>query len=136
MNETKKNNTHKKHLKWLLHIWKLRIYITWDFRLKNSQMRDQKRNHHGIVELKKEKWKETNGTCECCGKKIGKFNLSELHHIINWYRIPQLETDKRNLQILCHDCHKMIHKEPFLQVKEIRKKCKQLGVDYKQFYKV
>ena len=124
----------KKHFKKMWKIGGWRLYLTHNFRLKNSQSRDQERNHNGIVDAKRIKWAKTDGHCEICGVKIEKFNRVEIHHILPWWRFPKFETDQRNLLILCHDCHQTIHRNPFIECKMITEKCKELGIDYQDYY--
>jgi hypothetical protein len=124
----------EKHFKRMLKLGKLRLYLTWNYRLKNSQQRDQARNHNGIVQVKNMLWKKYDGHCQICGKKIEKYGYSQLHHILNWYRFPEYETDERNLLLLCRDCHSHIHKEPFLECRMIEDKCKELGINFKVRY--
>lgn len=126
----------KKHFKRCFKIGKLRFYITWDYRLKNSQRRDQERNHNGIVDAKRLKWAKTEGHCEICGKKINKFSNSQVHHILAWWRFPEYETDERNLMLLCPECHRSIHLNPFQECSMIEKKCREFGLDYKDYYNV
>jgi len=124
----------EKHFKRMLRIGKLRLYLTWNYRLKNSQQRDQERNHNGSVEMKHKLWDKYDGHCQICGKKIEKYSRSQVHHVINWWRFPEYETDERNLLLLCRDCHQHIHKEPFIECKMIEDKCKELGIDPKEYY--
>ena len=124
----------QKHFKRMLKIGKLRFYVTWNYRLKNSQARDQKRDHNGIVKTKETLWEKHNGCCQICGKKIDKFGHSQVHHILSWWRFPQFETDERNILLLCRDCHNNIHREPFLQCKMIEEKAKELNINLKEYY--
>ena len=126
----------QKHFKRMLKIGKLRFYLTWNYRLKNSQQRDQTRNHNGIVKTKEILWKKHDGRCQICGKKIDKYGHSQVHHVLSWWRFPEYETDERNLLLLCRDCHSHIHKEPFLECKMIDDKCKELGINLKEYYDV
>lgn len=126
----------KRHFKRMLKIGKLRFYLTWNHRLKNSSTRDQKRNFNGIVQTKEMLWKKHDGHCQICGKKIDKFCHSQVHHVLNWWRFPQFHTDERNLLLLCNDCHAHIHREPFLQCKMIEAKAKELDVNLKYYYDV
>ena len=124
----------QKHFKRMLKIGKLRFYLTWNYRLKNSSQRDNTRNHNGIVQAKQMLWDKHDGHCQICGKKIEKYSRSQVHHVLNWWRFPEYETDERNLLLLCRDCHSHIHKEPFLECKMIEDKCKELGIDPKEYY--
>jgi hypothetical protein len=126
----------EKHFKKMWKIGGWRLYLTHNFRLKNSQSRDQERNHNGIVDAKRIKWAKTDGHCEMCGVKIEKFNRGEIHHILPWWRFPQFETDQRNLLILCHDCHHNIHVNPFIECRMITAKAKELGINLKEYYDV
>lgn len=123
-----------KHFKKMLRIGKLRFYLTWNFRLKNSQDRDQRRDHNGIVKVKERLWEKSGHRCQICGMEIPRFKDSQLHHILSWWRFPQFETDERNLLILCRECHHNIHKDPFIEVSMIKDKCKELGVNIKDYY--
>lgn len=126
----------QKHFKRMLRIGKLRFYLTWNYRLKNSSQRDQERNHNGSVEMKHKLWDKYDGHCQICGKNIEKYSWSQVHHVLNWWRFPEYETDERNLLLLCRDCHSHIHKEPFLECKMIEAKCKELGINLKEYYDV
>jgi len=126
----------KRHFKRMLRIGKLRFYVTWDYRLKNSQTRDQNRNHNGIVQVKEALWKKHDGTCQMCGRKIDKFGHSQLHHVLQWWRFPQFESDERNLLLLCRDCHNEIHKDPLAMAKATIEKCEELGIDPKDYFNV
>ena len=124
----------KKHFKkmWRLGGW--RLYLTHNFRLRNSQSRDQDRNHNGICDAKRKKYNEGNQCCEICGKKLEKFCNAQIHHVLAWWRFPQFETDQRNLMLLCPECHNHIHKDPFIQTRMIEEKCKELGVNVSDYY--
>ena len=124
----------EKHFKKMWRIGGWRLYLTHNFRLKNSQTRDQDRNHNGILDAKREKWAKSDGHCEICGKKLEKFNRSQIHHVLAWWRFPQFETDQRNLMLLCPECHNHIHKDPFIQTRMIEEKCKELGVNVSDYY--
>lgn len=125
----------KKHFKKMWKIGGWRLYLTHNFRLKNSQSRDQERNHNGIVDAKRIKWINTDGHCEICGKKLDRFNKAQIHHVLPWWRFPKYETDQRNLMLLCPECHRSIHLNPFKECSMIKKKCREFGLNYRDFYK-
>ena len=126
----------EKHFKKMWKIGGWRLYLTHNFRLKNSQSRDQDRNHNGIVKVKDSLWKKHNGCCQICGKQIEKYSASQVHHILSWWRFPQYEKDERNLLLLCRDCHSHIHKDPFVETRMIIEKAKELNVNLKDYYDV
>ena len=126
----------KKHFKKMWKVGGWRLYLTHNFRLKNSQTRDQPEKHAAMMKAKQTLWERSNGHCEICGKEIEKFSQAQIHHVLSWWRFPQLEHDTRNLQLLCKDCHKHIHVEPFLECKLIEAKAKELGINLKDYYDV
>lgn len=129
-----KKITRKKHFKRMLKIGKLRFYITWDFRLKNSADRTRSEKHEELVELKHKRWDETCGHCEMCGKKLAKYKKSELHHILPWFLFKEYEADEKNVLLLCHNCHRDIHQNPFLNAKLIERKAKECNINLKDYY--
>ena len=126
-----KKDSHFKKM-WRIGGW--RLYLTHNFRLKNSQTRDQNRNHSGILTVKREKWNECEGHCQICGNKLKSFNASQIHHILAWWRVPQFECDKRNVLLLCTECHQKIHCDPFIQTRMIEQKCRELGIKVSDYY--
>lgn len=133
-NQNNVGDKRKKHFKKMWKIGGWRFYITHNFRLKNSQSRDQERNHKGICDVKRKLWDKHDCCCEMCGKKIDKFCHSQVHHVLAWWRFPQFETDERNLMLLCPECHKHIHTDPFLECRLVEATCKELGVNPKDYY--
>lgn len=126
----------EKHFKKMWKIWGWRLYLTHNFRLKNSQARDQQRDHNGIIKTKRKLWAQYEGHCQICGKKIDKFGSSQVHHILSWWRFPEYENDERNLLLLCRDCHSHIHKDCFCECRLVTAKAKELGINLKEYYDV
>lgn len=105
-----------KHFKKMWKIGGWRFYITHNLRLKNSQMRDQERDHNGICDVKCKLWDKHDCCCEMCGKKIDKFCHSQVHHILAWWRFPQFETDERNLMLYVPNVTSIYIQTRFLNV--------------------
>ncbi len=124
----------QKHFKRMLKIGKLRFYVTWDFRLKNSNDRTRSEKHVKLVELKHKVWNKTDGHCELCGKKLEKYKKSELHHIMPYFIFKEYEVDETNVLLLCHDCHRDVHTNPFLNATMIARKAKEYNVNLKDYY--
>lgn len=124
----------QRHFKKMLKIGKLRFYVTWDFRLKNSQTRDSNIAHWKSYKVKERLFKLRDHKCEMCGKEFNKMRCAQVHHVLPWWRFPQFETDKRNLMLLCRDCHNTIHKDCFLESMLITAKAKELGINLKDYY--
>lgn len=126
----------EKHFKKMLKVGKLRFYVTWDFRLKNSQSRDCNINHLQLFKVKQSVYEHNNHKCQMCGKEFKKISQAQAHHVLPWWRFRQFEFDERNLLLLCNDCHKEIHTNPFLDSKLQEEKAKELGVNLKDYYEV
>lgn len=56
----------------------------------------------------------------------------ELHHILPRVKFPQLVDMEENIMVLCHDCHKEIHCNPFLNAALMERKAAELHVDLTQ----
>ena len=84
------------------------IYIT-SFALRKMKKKDRVWKQHR-KRLKKWKLKECEGKCEICGRKFHKDKM-ELHHVIPVSERPRLVLSKKNLMLLCHECHVKIHRK-------------------------
>ena len=69
--------------------------------------------------------------CPMCGNVS---ELMELHHILPVARFPELWDDLRNCVALCHDCHKEIHCNPWANIRMMKAKAAELGLDLIQKY--
>lgn len=67
------------------------------------------------------------GVCARCGKNGG--GALELHHILSRAKFPQLVDMEENIMVLCHECHKEIHCNPFLNASLMERKAAELHVD-------
>lgn len=127
----------KKHFKKMWKFGGWRLYLTHNFRLKNTSKREgDYRNYKEIYRAKSALWEKHKHHCQVCGKKIDRFCHSQVHHILAWWRFPQFEADERNLLLCCNDCHKSIHKDPFTEIKLITEKAKELDINLKDYYNV
>ena len=134
--------------KWYSNVWKRcwvfnfgkfglwRLYITKNMRLKNSQQRDNDQTR-GLIKLKERIISQRSELkCEICGTPIQHFKQAQLHHILPYCIFPQLRDEEKNVMICCCDCHKEIHcKNPFLNIKLMKEKAKEFGIDLKEHYK-
>lgn len=123
-----------KPFKWMVRIGKLRFYITYNFRLKNSQIRDNEKKLFDLVPIKEKLWEKEQGHCMMCRKTISKFHHSQIHHVLPYARFPEFATNKENLLLLCRDCHKEIHTNPFLDCNLQQNTARKLGVKLKDYY--
>ena len=83
--------------------------------------------------IRQERYKEQEGRCPICG---GYFDLPyfELHHILPWSRFPELKMSRENLLFLCHDCHKNIHCDPWLNIRLMESKANEMGIELSEKY--
>lgn len=119
-------------------LWKLPfgIYLT----LSNCRTKLRHGSHDAkpnkvrmLWQVKQRMYKEQQGRCPHCGKQF-EIGWMELHHVLAWSRFPELRHDQRNLLFLCHDCHKDIHIDPYLNIRLMEAKAEELGIDLKEYY--
>ncbi len=111
----------------------LRLYVTRNLRLKMTQPRDNLADKSPVLALRDQLREECGGRCQRCGRPF-EVGHGEVHHILPVSRFPGLATDRRNVLLLCHRCHREIHTDPFLQSREITQKAAELGVDLQAAY--
>lgn len=88
-----------------------------------------------IFRAKTRLYKELGGRCQHCGRKFD-FGVMELHHVLPYARFQDLFKDGRNLLLLCHECHKEVHCNPFLNIRLMQAKADELGVDLHDRYNI
>jgi len=86
-----------------------------------------------VYRAKRKLYDEHNGQCQHCGCKV-EMRKIELHHILPCSRFQELQGDERNMLLLCHRCHKEIHCNPFLDIKLMEAKAKELGINLHERY--
>ena len=84
------------------------------------------RNKHTLYERQE-------GKCPYCGRSF-EYERMELHHILPLSRFPELGTSIRNGIMLCHDCHKEIHCNPWRNIRIMEQKAAELGIDLGERY--
>lgn len=117
---------------WQLRLGKWRMYLS-DVRMRRRQARDN------ITKAeKRDFWERVKGPlmvrkggqCEWCGAR----KELQVHHVLPYDHFPQLEEHPDNLMLLCADCHRKLHRNPFLDGSLIRAKAIELNVDWKAVY--
>ena len=84
-------------------------------------------------DIKGKMYEKQEHRCPHCGKEFP-INRMELHHVLPWARFPEMRTKRANQLLLCHDCHKEIHCNPYLNIRLMEEKAKELGIDLKERY--
>ena len=84
-------------------------------------------------DIKRELHKMNDGKCPICGQPF-EWDEMELHHVLPWCRFPELRGDLRNIMLLCPNCHKEIHCDPFKNIRMMKEKADELGVNLEDRY--
>lgn len=119
----------------MLKIGDFRIYFTWNWRLKTRNKREDVEVYLKTSKHRKNVYKRANGKCEICGVELAQNNF-EMHHVLPLGKFKHLSTDERNMKCLCHKCHKYIHCEPFVAIREMKEKASELGIELKDYYEI
>ena len=120
-----------------LRIGRLYFYIS-NCRMKKRPIRDLM--YGGFVEdqlvvNKRKLYDRQGGCCPHCGQSFD-YEQLELHHILPIARFPELGTSIRNGIMLCHQCHKEVHCNPYKNIRMMEAKAKELGYDLTTRYKM
>ena len=94
-----------------------------------------RQGHDGklILQAKQRLYKEHDGRGPHCGRKFD-LDVMELHHVLPYARFQDLINDERNLLLLCRECHKEVHCNPFLNIRLMQAKAAELGIDLHERY--
>lgn len=117
---------------WQLRLGKWRMYLS-DVRMRRRQARDSRTDAQ-----RRDFWERVKGPlmvrkggqCEWCGAR----KELQVHHVLPYDHFPQLKEHPDNLMLLCADCHKKLHRNPFLDGSLIRAKAMELNVDWQAVY--
>lgn len=112
-----------------IHIGNWWVYLS-NVRLRPRQDREIGKKANERKKLKDRLINERGRKCEICGYVGG----VQMHHILPYSKFPQLVGNPDNIKLVCMKCHNEIHENPFIHAKMIRKKCKEIGIDYKMIY--
>ena len=88
----------------------LYFYVS-SIRMRPRRNIDEKmRNHRKILKgMRPGLYKDQGGCCPICGRHFDEYAM-ELHHKIGVTENPHLALNRKNLVLLCHNCHVEIHK--------------------------
>jgi len=84
-------------------------------------------------DMKGQMYAKQQGVCPMCGKQFP-IQWMELHHVLPWARFPELRVKRKNQLLLCHDCHKEIHMNPYLNIRLMEEKAQEFGIDLNERY--
>lgn len=122
--------------------WKhtMSIFGRWYLTISNCRVKNRTKSgkrtgntRNGIKELKHLYYDQQNGCCKMCGERFD-IAYMEMHHILPHSKFPELRKDANNLVMLCHDCHNEVHNNPFINVRMMEAKAKELGINLQERY--
>lgn len=111
----------------------LRIYVTWNWRLKTRNKRDVINNTLNIRKHRQNVYNRAGGKCELCGSSIGMKDM-QLHHVLPILTFKKYASNERNMMCLCGKCHRMIHNNPFKNCKMQEMKAEEFGIIISDYY--
>jgi hypothetical protein len=85
------------------------------------------------VENEHKLYERQGGRCQHCGQPFD-YDAMELHHVLPLSRFPELGQSIRNGIVLCHNCHKEVHCNPWRNIELMKAKAEELGIDLKERY--
>lgn len=91
------------------------------------------KGRNDIRDIKNQLYKKQKHVCPLCQQEHP-YKYMELHHKLPWPRFPELRMKHRNLVMLCHDCHKEVHCNPFLNIRMMKEAAQHFGIDLKDRY--
>ena len=116
---------------------KIRIFGIY-FYISNCRLRKRARRDFLIFkgtkeEIRQKLYERQGCRCAMCGREQEK-NMMQLHHYLPIARFEEFAQSIRNQVLLCNECHKEIHLNPYLNIRLIEEKAKELGVDLDERY--
>lgn len=110
------------------------------FSISNIKMRkccDQRQftNKAYIKKIKHDLYEANDCKCPICGERF-KFQDMEIHHILPWFKYPELREDPKNMVVLCTKCHKEIHNDPWKNIRMMKAKAQELGINLEDRYEL
>lgn len=85
------------------------------------------------VQLRRELFARQGTRCNLCGQEMD-YRLAELHHVLPVSRFPELRFHPDNAIMLCRECHKAIHTNPFLNARMQSEKAQELHINLTYTY--
>lgn len=116
-------------------IWHFYLYFS-NCRMKKRGIRDygQRLKFKELIKKKESLYKQQGQICPIC-KQPFDVERMEIHHCLPIARFPELGLLKSNMIVLCHQCHREIHCNPFRNITMMEAKAKELNINLKERYK-
>ena len=121
---------------WVLKIkiWHFYLYFS-NCRMKKRAIRDygERLKHTELIKKKESLYKQQGQICPIC-KQPFEVEKMEVHHCLPIARFPKLGGVKSNMIVLCHQCHKEIHCNPYRNIAMMEAKAKELNINIRDYY--
>ena len=88
---------------------------------------------HKMKDIKRAIYNEHEGICPICGQHY-EFDQMEAHHVLPWFKYPELREAKENIEVLCVKCHKELHNNPWRLIEQMKAKAAELGINLEERY--
>lgn len=116
---------------------KIRIFGIY-FYISNCKLRKRARRDMIIFkdkrdEIRQKLYERQGCRCAICGREQ-EINKMESHHYLPLSRFEEFAQSIRNQVLLCHECHKEIHINPYMNIRMMEEKAKEFGVDLDERY--
>lgn len=128
MNETKTRLYRLKIGHWRLVLANCRLK-----KMPPAQARRGKSFYKVLIAAKRRRFKQNGGVCEICGRPLD-FDDAEIHHILPFSEFPQYGTNPANLEVACDECHRAIHHNPYVNLRHMEEKARELGFNLMEYF--
>ena len=110
------------------------LYISFS-NIKMRKCCDQRyfTDKHKMKDIKRAIYNEHEGICPICGQHY-EFDQMEAHHVLPWFKYPELREQKENIEVLCVKCHKELHNNPWRLIEQMKAKAEELGINLEDRY--
>jgi hypothetical protein len=107
-------------------------------RIKKRDWRDTERQYgetacNNVRDIKRKAYEKQDGKCPMCGNHF-EYKEMENHHVLPWGRFPEYRMKAKNMLFVCHKCHREIHNNPWLNIRLMKEKADELGIDLHDKY--
>ena len=87
------------------------IYVTtFTMKRKSDARKAREKNIRKMKMMKHHLYRRHGGCCMVCGRREDLMDM-ELHHVVPVSEDPSMVARESNLMLVCHDCHKKIHRK-------------------------
>lgn len=86
-----------------------------------------------VISAKRLRYRQNGGVCEICGKPLT-YGDAEIHHVLPFSQFPQYGSNPDNMLMACQECHHAIHHNPYVNLRRMEEKARELGFNLMEYY--